>query len=181
MKVLCRDFVSSSETKFDEVYNLNSVYPISNENWQYYTQLTMISQIISNQTKCLNFKKSTILREIMREHIWTYYLLFDTFPSICLKNQFLNWSWHATKKIDRKKNTDTNDGTNSVLNLISNLRSCWLIQQKIPKNHLDVFETMLNLISNLYTVKIIKTNFKTNTIVSCRICKYPDGNYSGLQ
>lgn len=86
LKVLCRDFVSSSETKFDEVYNLNSVYPISNENWQYYTQLTMISQIISNQTKCLNFKKSTILREIMREHIWTYYLLFDTFPSICLKN-----------------------------------------------------------------------------------------------
>lgn len=43
------------------------------------------------------------------------------------------------------------------------------------------FETMLNLISNLYTVKIIKTNFKTNTIVSCRKCKYPDGNYSGLQ
>lgn len=121
LKVLCRDFVSSSETKFDEVYNLNSVYPISNENWQYYTQLTMISQIISNQTKCLNFKKSTILREIMREHIWTYYLLFDT--------------WHAPKKIDRKKNTDTNDGTNSVLYLISNLRSCWLIQQKIPKNH----------------------------------------------
>lgn len=32
LKVLCRDFVSSSETKFDEVYNLNSVYPISNEN-----------------------------------------------------------------------------------------------------------------------------------------------------
>lgn len=89
LKVLCRDFVSSSETKFDEVYNLNSVYPISNENWQYYTQLTMISQIISNQTKCLNFKKSTILREIMREHIWTYYLLFDTFPSICLRKQFL--------------------------------------------------------------------------------------------
>lgn len=135
LKVLCRDFVSSSETKFDEVYNLNSVYPISNENWQYYTQLTMISQIISNQTKCLNFKKSTILREIMREHIRVYYLLFDTFPSICLKKQFLNWSWHATKKIDRKKNTDTNDGTNSVLYLISNLRSCWLIQQKIPKNH----------------------------------------------
>lgn len=86
LKVLCRDFVSSSETKFDEVYNLNSVYPISNENWQYYTQLTMISQIISNQTKCLNFKKSTILREIMREHIWTYYLLFDTFQAYAWKN-----------------------------------------------------------------------------------------------
>lgn len=91
LKVLCRDFVSSSETKFDEVYNLNSVYPISNENWQYYTQLTMISQIISNQTKCLNFKKSTILREIMREHIWTCYLLFDTFQSICLKKKTNSW------------------------------------------------------------------------------------------
>lgn len=32
LKVLCCDFVFSSEIKFDEVYNLNFVYLILNEN-----------------------------------------------------------------------------------------------------------------------------------------------------
>lgn len=117
LKGLCRDFVSSSETKFDEVYNLNSVYPISNENWQYYTQLTMISQIISNQTKCLNFKKSTILREIMREHIWTYYLLFDTFPSICLKknNSWIDPDMQQKRLIAKRTQTQMTAQTPSLI------------------------------------------------------------------
>lgn len=92
LKVLCRDFVSSSETKFDEVYNLNSVYPISNENWQYYTQLTIISQIISNQTKCLNFEKSTILRERLWENIYGHIT--------CCSILFQAYAWKNNSWID---------------------------------------------------------------------------------
>lgn len=148
LKVLCRDFVSSSETKFDEVYNLNSVYPISNENWQYYTQLTMISQIISNQTKCLNFKKSTILREIMREHIWTYYfskhMLEKTILELILTCNKKDWSQKEHRHKWRHKLRPLFDIKSKVM-LVDSTKDT---EEPLLKCK-DAFETMLNLISNL--------------------------------